>query len=63
MFGLTVLKQALNPQTTLEKFLFLVENIFEHSHPMTTFISFGALMVLVFIRTAKGYFKKWWWIY
>jgi hypothetical protein len=63
MFGLTALEQALNPQTTLEKFLFLVENVFEHGHRMTTFISFGALLVLVFIRTAKGYFKKWWWIY
>jgi len=63
MFGLTALEHALNPQTTLEKFLFIVENVFEHGHRSTTFISFGALMVLVFIRTVKGYCKKWWWIY
>jgi cell division protein FtsW (lipid II flippase) len=63
MFGLVALEHALKPQTTLEKFIFLVENVFEHFHRTTTFISFGALLVLVFIRTAKGFFKKWWWIY
>ena len=63
MFGLTALEDALQPQTTLEKMIFLVENVFEHFHRTTTFVSFGALLVLVFIRTAKGFFKKWWWIY
>jgi hypothetical protein len=63
MFGLTTLEHALKPQTTLEKFLFLVENVFDHSHRTTTVISFSALMVLMFLRIVKRYFKKWWWIY
>jgi hypothetical protein len=63
MFGLTALEHALQPQTTLEKMIFLVENVFEHFHRTTTFVSFGALLVLVFLRTAKAFFKKWWWIY
>jgi nucleoside recognition membrane protein YjiH len=63
MFGLTELEYAINPQTTLEKFIFLVENVFEHFHRTTTFISFGALLVLVIIRAGKNFFKKWWWIY
>ena len=63
MFGLTALEHAVNPHTTLEKFFFIIENVFEHSHRPTTFVSFGALLVLVCIRAAKGFFKKWWWIY
>lgn len=63
MFGLSALEQTLNPHTTLEKFLFLIENVFTHFHRTTTFISFGALVVLICIRMAKGFFKKWWWIY
>jgi len=63
MFGLSQLANAINPQTTQEKLLFLVENAFTHSHRETIIISFGALLILVCIRSFKGLFKKWWWIY
>jgi high affinity sulfate transporter 1 len=63
MLGLTALENALHPHTTLEKLLFIAENVFTHSHRTTATISFGSLLVLVAIRSVKGFFKKWWWIY
>ena len=63
MFGLVAREHAAHPQTTLDKLLFLIENVFTHSNPTTTVISFSALFVLVFLRTFKGKFKKYWWIY
>ena len=63
MFGLTALHHKLNPQSTLEKFIFLVDNVVMHGHRMTTIISFTALFVLVFVRSIKGFFKKYWFIY
>ena len=63
MFGLTELEQTLDPHTTLEKMVFLVENVVQHFHRTTTIISFGALLALISIRSAKSFFKKWWWIY
>ena len=63
MFGLTTLQHQLNPQTTLEKFVFLVDNVFTHMHKTTTLISFIALLVLVVLRNVKAAFKKYVWIY
>ena len=63
MFGLTTLQHQLNPQTTLEKFVFLVDNVFAHMHKTTTLISFIALLVLVVLRYVKAAFKKYVWIY
>ncbi|TBU22922.1 sulfate anion transporter [Dichomitus squalens] len=63
MFGLTELEHVLQPKSTLEKLLFLIENAFTHAHELTTFISFGALGVLVALRTFRMTFKKYWFIY
>ncbi|EGO00784.1 hypothetical protein SERLA73DRAFT_167030 [Serpula lacrymans var. lacrymans S7.3] len=63
MFGLVELEHTFNPETTLDKILFLVENVFTHLHKPTTFISFGVLMVLLLLRTFKGRYRKYWWIY
>lgn len=62
MLGLTTLAHTLHPETTLDKLLFLVEN-FPHANPVTTVVSFSALGILVFLRTVKGHFTKYWWIY
>ena len=58
MFGLTQLEHVLQPKSTLEKLLFLIENAFTRAHELTTLISFGALGVLVALRTFKQAFKK-----
>ena len=63
MFGLTQLEHVLQPKSTLEKLLFLIENAFTRAHELTTLISFGALGVLVALRTFKQAFKKYWVIY
>ena len=58
MFGLVPLQHVLNPSNTLEKFVFLVKHVPTHMHKTTTMISFVALSVLVLLRYAKGWFKK-----
>lgn len=63
MFGLTELQSVLKPHTTLEKFVFLIENVFSHCHRLTTSISFVSLAILVALRSVKGIFKKYWFIY
>jgi hypothetical protein len=63
MFGLSALEHTIHPETTLDKMVFLVENVFTHAHRPTTFVSFTALFALVFLRTFKVMFKKYWWIY
>ena len=63
MFGLVSLQHVYNPEHTLEKLLFLVENAPLHMHKPTTIISFTALLVLVVLRTVKCAFKKYPWIY
>ncbi|KDQ56404.1 hypothetical protein JAAARDRAFT_36572 [Jaapia argillacea MUCL 33604] len=63
MFGLSALSRQLNPQTSWAKLTFIVENVFTHSHHLTTVISFSALGILFVLRTAKAAFKKYWWIY
>lgn len=63
MFGLAGLEHSLNPETTLDKFLFLVRNVATNEHRPTTYISFGALGVLLFLRYFKSFFKNHWFIY
>ncbi|KAH8115181.1 sulfate anion transporter [Phellopilus nigrolimitatus] len=63
MLGLTELEHVLNPHTTLDKFVFLLQNVVTHEHRPTTLISFGALAVLVFVRYTKTIFRKYWFIY
>jgi MFS superfamily sulfate permease-like transporter len=62
MFGLVSLQQAAHPHTTLEKMIFIVENVWR-AHKATTIISFSALAALVVLRTAKRSFRGTWWIY
>ena len=63
MFGLVALEDLIRPETTLDKILFLVENVWTHSHKPTALISFGAFFILIFLRLFKESFKKTWWIY
>jgi len=63
MFGLTKLMHTVDPETTLDKFLFLIRNAFTKSNPLTTTISFSALFSLVALRELKNRFKGTWWIY
>jgi len=63
MFGLVALEHTVHPSTTLEKLAFLFENAFAHYNGTTTIISFGALLILVFLRVAKNRFRTRWWIY
>ncbi|KAG6329805.1 hypothetical protein ID866_9285 [Astraeus odoratus] len=63
MFGLVALENQLKPQSTLDKIVFLMEYVWSHSHRLTTFISFGALLALMFFRAFKRYFPNTWWIY
>lgn len=63
MLGLVPLQHQLNPHSTLEKLLFLVDNAFIHAHKLTTVVSFSALAILVVLRKAKQAFKGYWFIY
>ncbi|THU89763.1 sulfate anion transporter [Dendrothele bispora CBS 962.96] len=63
MFGLVPLERIVHPSTTLEKLLFLIENMFTHYNLATTVISISALAVLIFMRLFKNMFKKYWFIY
>ncbi|GJE94663.1 sulfate anion transporter [Phanerochaete sordida] len=63
MLGLTSLQHSLNPHTTLEKFIFLIENAYGHAHHLTTIVSFTALAILVLFRKFKQFFPKYWFIY
>ncbi|OAX34672.1 hypothetical protein K503DRAFT_868769 [Rhizopogon vinicolor AM-OR11-026] len=63
MFGLVALENKLNPESTLDKIIFLLEFVWTDYHKPTMLVSFGALLVLIFMRTFKGYFRHTWWIY
>ena len=63
MFGLSALQRVSNPQSTLDKMIFIIEHIFTDAHEITTIISFSALLALVALRTFKNRFKKYWFIY
>ncbi|KAL0955586.1 hypothetical protein HGRIS_001822 [Hohenbuehelia grisea] len=62
MLGLTELQHVLLPETTLDKFFFLVEHA-RNAHPLTATISFGALLVLVLLRQLKNLGKRFWFVY
>ncbi|KAI0048797.1 hypothetical protein FA95DRAFT_995286 [Auriscalpium vulgare] len=53
MLGLVALEHQLNPQTTLEKMLFLLEHGFTNMHKPTAIVSAGALAALVVLRALK----------
>lgn len=63
MFGLTALMHEVQPGSTFDKVLFLLEYVFTSANITTTVISFSALAVLVGIRLIKRVFQKYWWIY
>jgi hypothetical protein len=63
MFGLTPLYRSIHPDSTHAKISFLFEYAWTHMHWTTTVISFGALLILVAMRSIKGMFVKYWWIY
>ncbi|KAJ3980743.1 sulfate anion transporter [Lentinula detonsa] len=63
MLGLVPMERVLNPATTVEKLLFLIENMFTHSNPNTAIISSVALGTLILLRILKRCFKKYWFIY
>ena len=63
MLGLVPLQHALNPHSTLEKLVFLIDNAIPHSHHLTAVVSFSALAVLVCLRKFKQLFPKYWFIY
>ncbi|KAG1738204.1 sulfate transporter family-domain-containing protein [Suillus lakei] len=62
MFGLVALENLMNPESTLDKIVFLLEFSWSDYHKPTMLVSFGALLVLIFMRTFKGYFRRTWWI-
>ena len=63
MFGLVALEHHVNPQTTFDKALFLIEYGFTHFHQPTAIVSFGALLTLILLRSVKNLFKNYPWIY
>ncbi|KAI0686700.1 sulfate anion transporter [Cytidiella melzeri] len=63
MLGLVQLQHTLNPHSTLEKLIFLIDHAATHAHVLTTVISFGALAILLVLRRLKKVFVKHWWIY
>ncbi|KAF5354753.1 hypothetical protein D9756_005572 [Leucocoprinus leucothites] len=63
MFGLTKLMHQVDPQTTVEKIIFLCEYTLSHANRLTTAVSFGALFTLIALRFIKNQFKRYWFIY
>ncbi|KAF9477886.1 sulfate anion transporter [Pholiota conissans] len=62
MFGLTKLMHEVDPETTIEKAMFLLRNLVKSDY-LTTTISFSALFSLVALRSLKARFKNTWYIY
>lgn len=58
MLGLNHLKNELQPVTTVEKFLFLVEYAWGNAHALTAAISLGSLAFLLVCRAAKARLRK-----
>lgn len=63
MFGLTALRNQVQLHTTLDKLIFIAENVWEHSHKLTMIIGFSALAILLAVRSFKGLFKRYTLIY
>ncbi|KZT03929.1 sulfate anion transporter [Laetiporus sulphureus 93-53] len=58
MFGLTALRNQRQLHSTADKFFFIIDNVWAHGHPLTMLISFGALAVLLLIRSFKNLFRR-----
>ncbi|KAG8899229.1 hypothetical protein FRC00_001742 [Tulasnella sp. 408] len=58
MLGLSSLQRELQPVTTVEKFLFLVEHAWTKTHVLTAVISLSCLTSLVLIRMVKTSLRK-----
>jgi carbon starvation protein CstA len=52
MLGLSSLQKVVHPHTTLDKILFIVENLWR-AHEATATVAFAALAALVLLRMAK----------
>lgn len=63
MFGLTKLMHTVDPHTTVEKIIFLVQYTWTHANRLTTAISFGTLFALIALRSTKNFFKRYTLIY
>ena len=63
MLGLVEIEKIVDPETTLEKLIFLIRNAATHEHRPTTLVSFGSLGVLVLLRWFKNSCKNYWFIY
>jgi len=65
MLGLVGREHEVNPHSTMEKFMFIVENAATHEHRPTTLISFGSLLILVILRNLKHtrLVQKYWFIH
>lgn len=62
MLGLVALEHKLNPHTTPEKILFLVENGFTRAHRPSAFVSVIALIALVMLRMLKAALRRYKWV-
>lgn len=67
MLGLAHLEHSITPVpvTTLDKFLFIVENAGTHTHWLTATVSFGTLVLLLGARMVKRRLAKrpgWEWV-
>lgn len=62
LLGLTELARTVDPETTIQKIVFLVEHV-RSAHVPTTIISSSALFSLLGFRWFKNKFKNTWWIY
>ncbi|KAG8991328.1 hypothetical protein FRB90_001392, partial [Tulasnella sp. 427] len=58
MLGLSRLQRELQPVTTIEKFLFLVEYAWSNTHVLTAAISLGCLSFLILTRMMKTRLRK-----
>ena len=64
MFGLVPLEHTLNPKSTLDKFLFILENVWASQHTLTTIVSFSTLLILVVARVVKRKLtNRWRWVF
>jgi MFS superfamily sulfate permease-like transporter len=62
MLGLVALEHKMNPQTTLEKILFLVEYGLTRAHRPTAVISAIALVALIMLRMLKASLRRFKWV-
>lgn len=60
MLGLETRVYEVNPTTTLEKLIFIFQNVMPYGHRLTCFVSFGALAVVIILRLVKMRFRNHW---